>query len=139
MEIGHLVLLLAGGIWGTTVVAQESGNEEEPNAMDMVNCVSLPRVDRTEVVDENTILFYMRDDTIYRNNLPHSCPGLNFEERFMYRVTQNQLCSIDVITIIDDLGFGFVPGASCGLGKFEPISEAAAEEILAAAERGDDE
>ena len=112
-----------------------AANAQEPS--DMVNCISLSRVDRTEVIDETTILFYMRGNQIYRNVLPHRCPGLRADEPFMYRVSTSQLCNVDVITVLDRVGAGFMPGASCGLGKFQPISEAAVEELKAAAERGE--
>ena len=111
---------------------------DEISSEEMVNCVSLTQIDRTRVVDDHTLLFYMRNDDIYRNVLPHRCPGLDNQQRFMYRVPITQLCSVDVITVLDDLGSGFMPGASCGLGKFQPISETMAEEIIAAAERADE-
>lgn len=119
------------------ILAQQDESEAAA-AENMVNCVSLSRVDRTRVVDEHTILFYMRGGEIYRNVLPHRCPGLDSNSTFMYRVATPQLCNVDVITLLDDFGTRFMPGASCGLGKFQPISEAAAEEIIAAAEDGDD-
>lgn len=114
------------------------GHAGAQDATDMVNCVSLSQVDRTEVVDDTTILFYMRGNEIYRNVLPHRCPGLRRDEAFMYRVTTSQLCNVDVITVLDRIGAGFMPGASCGLGKFQPISEAAVEELKEAAERSAD-
>lgn len=113
-----------------------SAVSQEPD--EMVNCVSLSRVDRTEVIDDSTILFYMNGNDIYRNVLPHRCPGLDRQQPFMYRVTTTQLCNVDVITVLDNIGSGFMPGASCGLGKFQPISEAAAEEIKEIAERDEE-
>lgn len=96
------------------------------------NCISLQRIDHTEVVDDQNILFYMRDDTIYQNTLPHACPGLGFEERFMYRVTIGQLCNVDLITVLEGPGLrGFRPGASCGLGKFNAVDEGMVEQLLA--------
>jgi len=99
------------------------------------NCVSLSFVRDTEVVDDRNILFYMRGDEIYRNVLPHRCPGLERREAFMYRTTLNRLCSVDVITVLSPIGPGFMPGASCGLGKFYPVSEAEAEALKEEAER----
>jgi hypothetical protein len=80
-------------------------------------------------VDEDTILFYARNGDVYRNDLPHACPSLEFEDRFMYRTALTQLCDVDVITVLDDVGFGFMPGASCGLGKFQPIGEEEADDL----------
>jgi hypothetical protein len=41
----------------------------------------------------------------------------------MYRTSLPQLCDLDIITVLDDAGFGFMPGASCGLGRFYPITK----------------
>ncbi len=125
-----LALTLAIALTGSVAVAQE--------ADDTTNCIFLPGLDSTEVVDASTILFYMNNGTIYRNVLPHRCPGLEFDETFLYRVPTNQLCSVDVITVLTPMGRGFMPGPSCGLGKFQSISEEAAEEIKVAAEQAAD-
>ena len=93
------------------------------------DCINLRDIDRTRVVDEDTLLFYMRGGEVYRNDLPNRCPNLDFDQRFMYRVQQNRLCNTDIITVIDDIGFGFTPGASCGLGKFHAIDEEQADEL----------
>lgn len=98
----------------------------EPRATEAEHCVSLSRIERTEVVDDRNILFYMLGGDIYRNELPHRCPGLEWEESFMYRTSLNQLCDVDIITVLDSMGFGFRSGMSCGLGMFHPISEAEA-------------
>lgn len=92
-------------------------------------CVSLIRIDRTEVIDDQNILFHMRGGDIYRNHLPHRCPGLGFHESFMYRTSLNQLCNVDIITVLNDIGFGFSPGPSCGLGLFYPVTEDDAEKL----------
>jgi hypothetical protein len=110
---------------------------DAPESSQLERCVRLQQIDRTEVIDDSTILFYMRDGTILRNNLPQRCPDLKSQDRFMYRVTLPSLCDVDVITVLNDIGPGFMPGASCGLGKFQPISKEAAEEIKRVAERGE--
>lgn len=90
---------------------------------DVERCISLRRIDRTEVIDDHNVLFYMRGGTIYRNQLPHRCPGLRHEKTFMYRTSLSQLCDLDVITVLYNHGFGFTPGSSCGLGRFHPITK----------------
>jgi hypothetical protein len=116
-------------------VTRNSAAQEEGGSAETRNCVDLMRIDRTEVVDDNTVLFYMRNGTVFRNELQNACPTLGFEERFMYRTALTQLCDIDVITVLQDVGFGFMPTASCGLGKFQPIDEQAAEDLIARAEQ----
>jgi hypothetical protein len=41
----------------------------------------------------------------------------------MYRTSLNQLCDLDIITVLNSLGFGFMRGPSCGLGSFQPVTE----------------
>ena len=88
-----------------------------------VNCVQLRQIDNTRVLDDKTIDFHMLGGRIYRNTLPHSCPGLGFEEKFLYKTSLSQLCSVDVITVLRNAGGGLDRGASCGLGKFQPMAK----------------
>ena len=110
-----------------TTVAEEHASEAE-------HCIPISRIQSTDIVDDKRILFYMRGDDVYLNELPHKCPGLKFEETIMYRSSVGQLCDMDIVTVMMDVAFGFQPGASCGLGMFQPISEDEAEEIKRAAE-----
>ena len=86
-------------------------------------CVSLSRIDHTYVLDDRNILFYMHGGKIYRNHLPYNCSGLKINDTFMYRTSLNQLCNVDIITVLDSLGFGYSPRNSCGLGLFYPVSK----------------
>ena len=86
-------------------------------------CVNMRTVSRTEIIDDQTILFYMRNGVIYRNYLPRRCSGLAREERFSYSTTISRLCDIDTITVLYNQGVGLSSGPSCGLGKFYPISK----------------
>ena len=82
------------------------------------DCIRLQEIRETRVRDDQTIDFYMRDRTIYRNTLAGTCPQLGFEERYTYR-TLAQLCSTDIATVL--ISPNFTRGASCGLGKFQPV------------------
>jgi hypothetical protein len=97
---------------------------------DARNCVDLLRIDRTDVVDDGTILFRMRNGDIYRNDLRHECPTLKDREQFRYRVTTTQLCKADIITVPLDRSVVLSPGPSCVLGDFQPIGESAAQSLL---------
>lgn len=92
-------------------------------------CVPLTRIDRTEVLDEQNILFYMRGGGIFRNWLPRRCPGLNDRDAFSYRTTLGKLCDSDTITVIDPTGIGTIQGASCRLGGFYPTTELEADAL----------
>ena len=86
------------------------------------SCLSLRSVDRIEIVDEHHILFYMRDGSIYNNHLSRRCPALRRNDTIMYRTTLNQLCSIDMFTVLNNVGGGFMPGATCSFGQFHPAT-----------------
>ena len=127
--LGLAVAMLVAG--ARIAEAQESRSDE------VRNCVDVRGIDRTEVVDEDTLLFFMRNGDVYRNDFPNQCAALRFEETFMYRTAVSQLCDVDVITVLDDAGFGFLPLGSCALGKFQPIDEDAAEELLSTHSRSE--
>jgi len=89
---------------------------------DAVDCIPLHSIRNTRVRDDRTIDFYMDGRKVYRNTLPNSCPQLGFEEKFSYKTSLSQLCSVDIITVLHSAPL--MSGASCGLGKFQPISGA---------------
>lgn len=87
-----------------------------------VRCVQIQSIRSSRVRDDSTIDFYMAGNKVYRNRLPHSCPGLGLEEKFSFATSLSQLCSVDIITVLrTPPGIG---GPSCGLGEFQPISGA---------------
>ncbi|HNP37019.1 MAG TPA: DUF6491 family protein [Woeseiaceae bacterium] len=96
---------------------------------DAVHCLSTIRIKQSDVLDNQNILFEMTDRSTFLNVLPYPCPGLSPQKPFMYRTSINQLCDLDIVTVLDNTGFGLMPGASCGLGDFRPIDEAAAKAL----------
>lgn len=105
---------------GSSVVA-----DEDAAAFDRTprECVQLHSVARTDILDDQTIVFYMRGNKVaYRNYLPRKCPGLKRWDRFAYNVTAGRLCNIDVITVLEQWGTRFEPGFTCQLGDFHPLS-----------------
>lgn len=88
-----------------------------------VNCVSLSRIRSTDVIDDSNIDFKMAGGKTYRNSLPYSCPGLKFEDRFSYKTSISQLCSVDIIRVLNNYGGHLSEGAGCGLGKFQPVEK----------------
>jgi hypothetical protein len=97
-----------------------------------VDCIQLSRIDHTEVINDRNIAFFMKGGDVYLNRLRHSCPNLDDRHAFSYRTPVGRLCSVDVITVLEDYGLGLTRGASCGLGMFEP-----ADADLIASLRGD--
>ncbi len=90
----------------------------------IVSCLQLSRVDSTTVLDDKTIIFKMRGGTprYYKNTLPYKCSQLGFEKAFSYKTSTNQICNVDIITVLLNFGGGLQQGSSCGLGKFVPYT-----------------
>ena len=84
------------------------------------SCVSIPRVRATHVHGDGAIDFEMNGGKVYRNTLPNSCPGLGFRESFAYKTSLSQLCSTDIVTVLESPPI--LRGASCGLGQFQPVT-----------------
>jgi len=117
-------IVLALGL--QTASAQDSAEEGAAAAAAgrPERCITLNRLDRTEVIDDRTIVFHMRGGGLYLNNLDRECPGLAREGRFMYSPTGNRLCSLDTVTVLEQWGFGLTRGFTCSLGEFHPITVA---------------
>lgn len=88
-----------------------------------VDCIRASSIQSTAVVDERTILFYMRGGDIYRNPLSVDCRGLVRERSFSYNLATSRLCEVDYITVVERWGSSIREGISCGLGQFFPITE----------------
>ena len=118
-------VVLAASVPAPPLAAQEDG------ALDRTpqDCITVSRIRRTRIVDDRTILFYMRGSRVYRNILERECPRLEREGRFMYEIRGYRLCDIDTISVLDRFGSGFSRGFTCRLGEFHPITREEAEEI----------
>ena len=44
-------------------------------------CIASYNIDHTDIPDDNTIMFTMRDHTVYKNTLPYRCTGLRMDTR----------------------------------------------------------
>jgi hypothetical protein len=103
-------------------------------------CISVRSIRDTEIVDDRTILFYMRRrDLIYRNDLDSRCPGLARSGRMAYTARGGRLCDVDVITVADPFNRRFDTGIVCRLGNFRPISPDAAERLIGDIDEANDD
>jgi hypothetical protein len=89
-------------------------------AGDPVDCLRLTDIRDTKVRDDRTIDFITTGKKVYRNTLDYPCPQLGFEQRFAHKTSTNDLCSLDTITVLTSPGLS--QGATCGLGKFQPVT-----------------
>lgn len=128
------------GFWLVALGLVACGNpvwaEEPEHDHEGIHCLSLTRIKSSEVLDRRHILFRMSGGKAYVNKLPRKCGGLSRHKPFMYRTSLNQLCDLDIITVLNDSGFGFTPGASCGLGLFYPINDEGIEHLKKRIEAG---
>lgn len=112
--------LLAGGS-AATAKREPKAPPEATETGPAVDCIAIVQIRESRVRNDQVIDFRGSGKKWYRNTLPSSCPGLGFEERFLYKTSLSQLCSVDIITVLHSTGGRLTQGASCGLGKFQPV------------------
>ena len=85
-----------------------------------ISCIRLNDISETRIHGDKTIDYVMfGSKKVYRNTLPYECPSLGFEERYLHKSYNGDICSLDTITVLQSPGLS--QGASCGLGEFQPI------------------
>ena len=75
-------------------------------------CLEASLVDSTGVIDDRTILFHMRNGTVWKNTLRQSCANLKFRRGFSEVVRSGEICANK--QIISVLG----TKNTCQLGHF---------------------
>ena len=122
MKLGNKLLvficIMFSG-WQISLHASESANPQSSK-----RCVPLAQIDGITIIDDKNIVFRTPGNKQFLNRLPHSCPNLDKRKAIMYKTPLNQLCNMDIITVLDPVGGGFISMGACGLGDFQPISEA---------------
>jgi len=114
-------MMLCGGL--VAMILASAAAAEQPTALDSFElkgeqrkCIQSYEIDETQVLDESNVLFRVHVNKYYVNRLSRPCPELKLQRRFKYTLRgSNELCSGDVITVID----GFGTGPACILGPFE--------------------
>lgn len=89
-------------------------------------CIRSYFIDHTERPSDNAILFYMRDGSVYRNDLPQRCPGLRVAVNgFTYEPTDpgtDELCdNLASFRVNEGFGPGAGPGVHCLFGAFTKL------------------
>lgn len=85
-----------------------------------VSCISLSQVRETRIRDDWTIDFIRDGRRAWRNTLPYRCSGLQVNDGFTYETSLSQLCSTDIVYVLETAG-GLHRGPACGLGRFVPV------------------
>jgi len=118
-----IALAVAGAVLATGGAASAKSHDipEARETGPAVDCISTRNIRETRVRSDSIIDFRTSGNKWYRNTLPYSCPSLGFEERFSYKTSTSQLCSVDIIRVLQSVGGRLREGAGCGLGKFQPV------------------
>jgi uncharacterized iron-regulated membrane protein len=81
-------------------------------------CINVRNIQRTEVQDDRTILFHMRNGQIWQNRLRQICPMLKISPWTQVLHSGDLVCSNQqFIHVIQT-------GNTCALGDFAPVSDA---------------
>lgn len=116
-----LIGLAAMSILGSAAQARQKPVPEAKAIGSPRDCIQLSQIRESRVRSDRIIDFRLTGGKWVRNTLPYSCPSLGFEQRFSYRTSLGQLCSVDTIAVLQSFGGSFQDGARCGLGKFQPV------------------
>lgn len=86
------------------------------------SCLSTTRLDRTEILNREQILFRMKGGDTYLNE-PKGCPGLSKHAALSYEIHTNQICDTTIVSVIEPVGTDAMVRGSCGLSKFEKLEK----------------
>lgn len=93
--------------------AQSQPNDNAPTDMTGPRCINIIRIDHTQVIDDRTILFYLKGGEVLSNTLLNDCVGLRLARRgFSYVARNDEICgNLQQIRVNDT-------HAVCQLGQF---------------------
>lgn len=117
-------LLLAGTV--ADARPRLSGEEQLAKLLDgrvagkPVNCISLPNVQSTRVIDKTAIV-YGSGSTLYVQRPRSGASSLDSNDILFTQLSMSQLCSIDIVQIRDRNGFFF--RGSVALDEFVPYTK----------------
>jgi hypothetical protein len=83
-------------------------------------CLETVRIKDTRILDDQTILFGMRDNTFYINRLVVPSPGLRIAGGFSYETSIAKLCKQDIIKVVSPSS---APSNTALLGEFIKFNE----------------
>ena len=86
-----------------------------------VSCINRSQVRNTVVRSDRVIDFEMQGGKVYRNILTANCPGLGMDRAITYNTSIDQLCSPQIVYVLQNIGGQPRQGAGCSLGKFVPV------------------
>lgn len=88
---------LAVSAYSPAAIAED--NTEEASKP-LVRCLDVSRIRNSKVVDNETIILYMRGGPDYKMNLAQRCPGLKINQTWRHDAKGlGKLCEVDVIEV----------------------------------------
>lgn len=88
-------------------------------------CLRTFLIDETDVVDDSTVLFHLKNGETYVNRMTKACPQLARHNSFTYDAHGvGQLCNTDTITVLySNSPPELREGPTCPLNEFEELAE----------------
>lgn len=111
----RIMLLLAACLLALSTPAQAQGEEE----IETQRCIATRQIKSPVVIDDQNILFFMRQDKVYRNRLPETCKGLLRYKTFSYQQIAGRICESDLIHLYRTTDPTVL--RRCKIGIFEEI------------------
>jgi hypothetical protein len=144
-KLGLLARLL-----GMAALCGPAAEQQAQDTSAAPSCLARPAVRRMQIVDANTVLFFMRDKTAFKNSLARQCPGLRRDSQLSFTAADRQICSGTSFQVMLRVGSGsnsesvllpggstmsvprpdMIPGPTCALGEFSAIAEADAAALV---------
>lgn len=86
-----------------------------------VSCIPISQMRETRIRDDWTIDFLSSGRHGWRNTLTARCPGLRSNDAITYETSLSQLCSTDIVYVLENIGGVPRRGAPCSIGQFVPV------------------
>ena len=115
--------IITGAFVGAIALSAMSVSAEMPNEKlknftatgETESCIRTNEIKNSRIIDAKTILFQMRGNDYYVNNLPQRCPSLVMDRGFAFENRGSQtLCNSNSIT---------TKTSFCMLGRFERVEK----------------
>ena len=109
----YALILAAAGVAAAAVSAAYADPPQRNHV-----CIQTNMIDHMQYPDNKTIMFHMVGGPVkvWRNDLPHECPGLAFEKGIAWTIWGNEVCSnMQVFYVLRR-------GTPCMLGAFTPAT-----------------
>ncbi|MFL2545970.1 MAG: hypothetical protein ACJ0SL_01185 [Candidatus Rariloculaceae bacterium] len=119
-------------ISSSVVYAQADGGqpcispEEITEEHESVRCISIRAIRELTAVDDQNLVFELRNGDYYLNKMSSLCDSAKRTNRFSFDAPSGRLCNADMINVVRLTSGAATSTVGCGLTRFYSISEAEA-------------